>query len=80
MTWQEPKSSRLATTRSPAPSKAPRAVKTAAMPVAVANAAGAPSRADMRCSNMRTVGLPNREYMNRSISSAKACAASSADP
>ena len=38
------------------------AVATAAMPVAVARAASAPSSAHMRCSNMVTVGLEKREY------------------
>ena len=35
---------------------------TAAMPVATARAASAPSNSAMRCSNMFTVGLANREY------------------
>ena len=37
------------------------AVVTAAMPVAVARAASAPSSSIMRCSNIDTVGLENRE-------------------
>ena len=37
------------------------AVVTAAMPVAVARAASAPSSAAMRCSNIVTVGLEKRE-------------------
>jgi O-succinylhomoserine sulfhydrylase len=36
------------------------AAVTAAMPLAVARAASAPSNAAMRCSNMATVGLENR--------------------
>ena len=35
---------------------------TAAMPVAVARAASAPSNAAMRSSNIATVGLAKREY------------------
>ena len=35
---------------------------TAAMPVAVARQASAPSRAAKRASSMLTVGLPKREY------------------
>ena len=35
---------------------------TAAMPLAVARAASAPSSSAMRCSNMATVGLEKREY------------------
>ncbi len=38
------------------------AVVTAAIPVAVARAACAPSSAVMRCSNMVTVGLEKRVY------------------
>jgi hypothetical protein len=37
-------------------------VVTAAIPVAVARAAAAPSSAAMRCSNIVTVGLEKREY------------------
>jgi hypothetical protein len=36
-------------------------VVTAAMPVAVARAASAPSSSIMRCSNIATVGLAKRE-------------------
>ena len=51
-----------ATTWSPALSCPSSEVVTAAMPVASARAASAPSNAAMRCSNMLTVGLAKREY------------------
>jgi len=57
-TKHEPNRLRAATSRSPAPSSAPNDVKTAAIPLAVANAAGAPSINRNRSSNMLTVGLP----------------------
>ena len=57
-TKHEPNRLRAATSRSPAPSSAPSEVNTAAMPVAVANAAGAPSISRSRSSNIEIVGLP----------------------
>lgn len=60
-TKHEPNRLRDATNRSPAPSSAPSDVNTAAMPLAVANAAGAPSSRRSRSSNIVTVGLPYRE-------------------
>ncbi len=57
-TKHEPNRLRAATSRSPAPSSAPSEVNTAAMPLAVANAAGAPSISRSRSSNTDTVGLP----------------------
>ncbi|SKU20301.1 Uncharacterised protein [Mycobacteroides abscessus subsp. abscessus] len=57
-TKQDPNRLRAATSLSPAPSNAPSAVKTADMPVAVANAASAPSMSRSRSSNMEIVGLP----------------------
>ena len=57
-TKQDPNRLRAATNRSPAASSAPSEVNTAAMPLAVANAAGAPSIRRSRSSNMVTVGLP----------------------
>ena len=58
MTKHEPNRLRADTTRSPWPSSAASAVKTAAMPVAVAKQAGAPSISRSRSSNVVTVGLP----------------------
>ncbi len=52
---------RAATMWSPALRKHSRAEVTAAMPVAVARAASAPSNSRMRSSNMATVGLEKRE-------------------
>jgi hypothetical protein len=57
-TKHEPNRLREATSRSPAPSSAPSEVNTAAMPLAVAKAAGAPSSRRNRSSNIDTVGLP----------------------
>lgn len=57
-TKQDPNRLRAATSRSPAASSAPNAVNTAAMPVAVAKAAGAPSMSRSRSSNIWMVGLP----------------------
>ena len=57
-TKHEPNRLRAATNRSPAASSAPSEVNTAAMPLAVANAAGAPSISRNRSSNIVTVGLP----------------------
>ena len=54
---QEPNSAFAATTWSPARTMPISAVVTAAMPVAVARAASAPSSAAMRLSNMVSVGL-----------------------
>ena len=62
MNRQEPNSALAATTWSPALSWPSMEAVTAAMPVAVARAASAPSSKAMRCSNMATVGLPKREY------------------
>ena len=58
MTKQEPKSPREDTTRSPCPSRAASATKTAAIPEAVAKHASAPSSRRSRSSNIATVGLP----------------------
>jgi len=58
MTKHEPKSALELTTRSPWPSRAPRATKTADMPDAVAKQASAPSSSRSRSSNIETVGLP----------------------
>jgi hypothetical protein len=57
---QEPNRALAATTWSPALSWPIRAAVTAAMPVAVARAACAPSTAAIRASNMATVGLEKR--------------------
>ncbi len=57
-TKHEPNRLRAATSRSPAPSSAPSEVNTAAIPDAVANAAGAPSMSRSRSSNIEMVGLP----------------------
>jgi hypothetical protein len=54
------------------------AAVTAAMPLAVARAASAPSKAAMRCSNMATVGLENRAYTKPGSSPLKRAAHSSA--
>ena len=54
----DPNRLRAATSRSPAPSSAPSDVNTAAMPVAVAKHAGAPSISRSRSSNIEIVGLP----------------------
>ena len=56
--WQEPKSARAATTRSPAFNWHIIDAKTAAMPLAVARQASAPSRSRRRSSKTLTVGLP----------------------
>ncbi len=61
MTKQEPKSARELTSRSPWPHRAASATQTAAIPLAVAKQASAPSTRRIRCSNIRTVGLPYRE-------------------
>ncbi len=60
-TKQDPNRLRAATSRSPAASSAPSEVNTAAIPVAVAKQAGAPSISRSRSSNIETVGLPYRE-------------------
>ena len=57
-TKHEPNRLRPATNRSPAFSSAPNEVNTAAMPDAVANAAGAPSMRRSRSSNIAMVGFP----------------------
>ena len=57
-TKHDPNRLRAATSRSPAASSAPSEVKTAAMPVAVAKHAGAPSISRSRSSNIEIVGLP----------------------
>ena len=57
-TKHEPKRARAATTRSPWPSSAPSATKTADMPEPVAKHASAPSSCRSRSSNIATVGLP----------------------
>ena len=54
---QEPNSARAATTWSPARTWPIIAAVTAAMPLAVARAASAPSSSAMRSSNIDTVGL-----------------------
>ncbi len=51
-----------ATTRSPVLRWQSIAACTAAIPVAVARQASAPSIAASRASSIATVGLPNREY------------------
>ena len=61
MKRQEPNSTFDDTMWSPAFSGPISAAATAAIPVAVARAASAPSSAAMRSSNMATVGLPKRE-------------------
>ena len=61
MYWHEPKSARLATTRSPARTWQSRLAETAAMPLATARHAPAPSIWRSRSSNIATVGLPKRE-------------------
>ncbi len=53
---QDPNRAFAATTWSPARNCPTMAAVTAAMPLAVARAASAPSNAAMRCSNMATVG------------------------
>ncbi len=58
---QEPNSALAATTWSPARTWPTSEVVTAAMPLAVARAASAPSNSTMRRSNMATVGLEKRE-------------------
>ena len=57
-TKHEPNRLRAATNRSPAASSAPSDVNTAAIPVAVAKHAGAPSISRSRSSNIEIVGLP----------------------
>ena len=61
MYWHEPNNARLATTRSPARSWHIRLANTAAIPVAVARQASAPSSRRSRSSKVWTVGLPKRE-------------------
>jgi hypothetical protein len=61
MYWHEPNSARLATTRSPARTCESRLADTAAMPLATARQACAPSSWRSRSSNIVTVGLPKRE-------------------
>src|SRR6185437_6451314 len=78
-TKHDPNKLRDATNRSPAPSSAPSEVNTAAMPLAVANAAGAPSSRRNRSSNIVTVGLPYREYTKWSTSPANDFSATAAD-
>ena len=56
----DPNSAFAATTWSPARTCPISAAVTAAMPLAVARAASAPSKAAMRASNIATVGLENR--------------------
>ncbi|MNI64940.1 hypothetical protein D3C73_1204150 [compost metagenome] len=58
ITKQEPNRERAATTRSPAASRAPKAVKTADMPDAVAKHASVPSSSRSRSWNVATEGLP----------------------
>ena len=58
MTKHDPNNPREDTTRSPWPSSAASATKTADIPDAVAKHASAPSSSLSRCSNMVTVGLP----------------------
>ncbi len=58
MTKHEPKRARDDTTRSPWPSSAASATKTADMPDPVAKQASAPSIWRSRSSNIATVGLP----------------------
>ena len=58
MTKHDPNSARDDTTRSPAPHSAAIAVKTAAIPDAVAKHASAPSSSRIRSSKVVTVGLP----------------------
>jgi hypothetical protein len=58
---QEPKRLRAATTRSPARTSARRALKTAAIPLAVGKQASAPSSSFIRSPKPSTVGLLNRE-------------------
>ena len=58
MTLHEPKSARPATIRSPAETTEAREANTAAMPLAVAMQASAPSSRRSRSSNIVTVGLP----------------------
>jgi hypothetical protein len=55
--WHEPNKAREATTWSPARRSQRSAAVTAAMPLAIARAASAPSTRHMRSSNMATVGL-----------------------
>ena len=57
---QDPNSAREATIRSPWRVQASSALNTAAMPVAVAQAAGAPSSAATRSCSIDTVGLDTR--------------------
>ncbi|SKZ68968.1 Uncharacterised protein [Mycobacteroides abscessus subsp. abscessus] len=57
-TKHEPNRLRAATSRSPAFSSAPSATNTAAMPLAVAKHASAPSSKRSRSSNMAVVGFP----------------------
>ena len=58
MTKHDPNSARELTSRSPWPQRAARATHTAAIPLAVAKQASAPSTSRIRSSNIRTVGLP----------------------
>ena len=55
--WQEPNSAREETTWSPAFRSQRSEAVTAAMPLAMARLASAPSSRHMRSSNMATVGL-----------------------
>jgi hypothetical protein len=57
-TKHDPNRLRAATSRSPAANRAPNDVNTAAIPVAVAKHAGAPSIRRSRSSNIEIVGLP----------------------
>ena len=61
MTKHDPKRLREATTRSPAETQASRAWNTAAIPLANAHAASAPSMASARRSSTSIVGLLTRE-------------------
>lgn len=78
-TKHDPNRLREATSRSPAASSAPSEVNTAAMPLAVAKAAGAPSMRRNRSSNIVTVGLPYREYTKWSSSPVNDFSATAAD-
>ena len=76
--WQEPKRAREATTRSPVFKPHITALCTAAMPVAVARQASAPSILARQSCSIVTVGLAKREYWKCSTWLANTASARSA--
>ena len=79
ITKHEPNSARDATSREPSPHRAASATNTADMPDDVAKQSSAPSIWRSRSSNIFTVGLPYREYTNRSVVPSNEASAASAE-